>query len=53
MPPSGSSIVNKLTGDSAHLLHMEKERQRERLREQVVSGFHQQKENVGGGKFQS
>jgi hypothetical protein len=34
--PAGTSIVNKLTGDSAQLLHFEKERQRERLREQVV-----------------
>ena len=49
--PAGVSIVNKLTGDSAHLLHQEKERQRERLREKVVQSFHTQKENTN--KFQS
>jgi len=43
--PAGTSIVNKLTGDTAHLLHQEKERHREKLREQVINSFHQQKEN--------
>ena len=43
--PAGTSIVNKLTGDAAQLLHQEKERHREKLREQVINSFHQQKEN--------
>ena len=38
--PAGTSIVNKLTGDAAHLLHQEKERHREKLREQVIITFH-------------
>jgi hypothetical protein len=38
--------VNKLTGDAAHILHAEKERQREKMREKVIQSFHKQKENL-------
>lgn len=38
--PPGSSIVTKLTGDSAQILHQAREKERQMMRSKVVLAFH-------------
>lgn len=50
--PAGTSIVVKMTGDTAQALHLVKEQERERMRETIIKTYHRttlnNQENKGG-----
>lgn len=48
---AGTSIAMSMTGDQALMLHQVKEKEREKLREQIVNSFHKASKKENSGPF--